>query len=113
MNKSEYEKDTLYIPSGLKVKPEIFDGFGREELYKAIITTIIAVVIDLVFYLITKNVAVSIVLVLSAIAGSFMAYTKDKTNMSVADQICNMVRFSRMQKFYPYKYLDEWGEMKK
>lgn len=109
MTDSEFEKDTLYIPSGLKVKPEIFDGFGKEELFKSVISILIAGAIDIVFYLTTKNVAVSIVFVLAAIAGSVMAFTKDKTNLSVADQISNMVRFSRMQKFYPYKYHDEWG----
>lgn len=104
----EFEKDTLYIPMGLKVKPEIFDGFGKEELFKAATITIIAGVLDIIFYLATKNVAVSIVTILASIAGSVMAFTKDKTNLSVADQIQNMVRFSRMQKQYPYKYLDEW-----
>jgi hypothetical protein len=106
-----FEKDTLYIPLGLKVKPEIFDGFGKEELFKSAITTIISGVFDIVFYLMTKNVAVSIVMILTAIAGSVMAFTKDKTNLSVADQICNMVRFSKMQKQYQYKYLDEWRVM--
>ncbi len=109
MNETDFDKDTLYIPIGLKVKPEIFNGFGKEELFKSAITTIIAGAADLVFYLVSKNVAVSVVIMLSAIAGSVMAFTKDQTNLSVADQICNMVRFSRMQKQYPYKYLDEWG----
>lgn len=109
MTNSDFEKDTLYIPSGLKVKPEIFDGFGKEELFKSVGSILIAGAVDIVFYLITKNVAVTIVFVLAAIAGSVMAFTKDKTNLSVADQISNMFRFSRMQKFYPYKYLDEWG----
>ena len=104
----EQEKDTLYIPLGLKVQPEIFDGFGKEELYKSAVTTIIAGVLDVVFYLVSKNVAVSVVMILASIAGSVMAFTKDRTNLSVADQICNMVRFSKMQKQYPYKYLDEW-----
>ena len=107
----DFEKDTLYIPLGLKVKPEIFDGFGKEELLKSINTTLIAGVVDLVFYLLTKNITVSIVIILATIAGSVMAFTKDKTNLSVADQIRNMVRFSRMQKQYPYKYLDEWRVM--
>ncbi len=106
----EQEKDTLYIPLGLKLNPEIFDGFVKEELFKSAITTIVAGLLDIVFYLVTKNIAVSIVMILASIAGSVMAFTKDKTNLSVADQICNMVRFSKMQKQYSYKYLDEWIE---
>jgi len=107
----DFDKDTLYIPLGLKVKPEIFDGFGKEELFKSAMTTIIAGVLDAGFFMVTKNVAVSVVMILAAIAGSVMAFTKDRTNLSVADQIQNMVRFSRMQKQYPYKYLDEWRVM--
>lgn len=109
MNEMDFKKDTLYIPLGLKVKPEIFDGFGKEELFKSVISILFASTVDIVFYLITKNVSMSIVFVLAAVAGSVMAFTKDKTNLSVADQISNMVRFSRMQKFYSYKYHDEWG----
>jgi len=106
----EQEKNTLYIPLGLKLNPEIFDGFGKEELFKSAITTVIAVIADIFFYLLTKNVAVAVVIVLASIAGSIMAFTKDRTNLSVADQICNMIRFSKMQKTYPYKYLEEWNE---
>ncbi|MCX7748231.1 MAG: hypothetical protein N2645_15295 [Clostridia bacterium] len=102
------EKDTLYIPLGLKVKPEIFDGFGKEELFKSAVTTVTAGIADIIFYLLSQNVAVTIVIILASIAGSVMVFTKDKTNLSAADQICNMIRFSKMQKRYPYKYLDEW-----
>ena len=107
------DKETLYIPLGLKPNPEIFDGFGKEELFKSAITSIIVGAIDIVFYLLTKNVAVCIVIILSAIAGSVMAFTKDKTNLSVADQIWNMIRYSKMQKKYTYKYLDEWEVSRK
>jgi len=43
-----------------------------------------------------------------AIAGSVMMLTKDHTNISVVDQVGFMVRFARSQKYYPYKYQDEW-----
>lgn len=42
----DQEKNMLYIPLGLKMKPEIFDGFGKEELFKAVLTTFIAGAID-------------------------------------------------------------------
>lgn len=38
-----------------------------------------------------------------------MMLTKDKTNVSVVDQIKFMVRFHKSQKVYRYKYLDEWN----
>ena len=102
------EKETLYIPLGLKTKTEIFDGFGKEELFKAIISTLIAAAIDVVIYLIFRNVVVTIVFILSAMAGSVMMLTRDMSNLSVVDQIKFMIRFAKSQKKYKYKYLDEW-----
>ena len=102
------EKHTLYIPQGLKTQVEIFDGFGKEELFKTIIITLIAALVDGVIYLITKNIAIAVVFILTAIAGSVMMLTKDKTNISVVDQIGFMIKFFRSQKKYKYKYLDEW-----
>ncbi|WP_430885119.1 hypothetical protein [Fusibacter sp. JL216-2] len=104
----ERKKNPLYIPQGLKTRVEIFDGFGKEELFKTIIVTIVVGILDILYYLIFKNTVVSIVTILVAIAGSVMMLTKDHTNISVVDQVGFMVRFARSQKFYPYKYQDEW-----
>lgn len=104
----ESYKQSLYIPQGLKVRVEIFDGFGKEELFKTILVTIVAGVIDALLYLIFKNVVMSVVMILVAIAGSVMMLTKDKTNISVVNQIGFMIRFARSQKIYKYKYLEEW-----
>jgi hypothetical protein len=104
----ERKKNPLYIPQGLKTRVEIFDGFGKEELLKTIMVTIVVGILDIMYYLIFKNTVVSIVTILVAIAGSVMMLTKDHTNISVVDQVGFMVRFARSQKYYPYKYQDEW-----
>lgn len=104
----ERKKNPLYIPQGLKTRVEIFEGFGKEELFKTIMVTIIVGILDIMYYLIFKNTVVSIVTILVAIAGSVMMLTKDHTNISVVDQVGFMVRFARSQKYYPYKYQDEW-----
>lgn len=104
----ERKKNPLYIPQGLKTRVEIFDGFGKDELFKTIIVTIVVGMLDILYYLIFKNTVVSIVAILVAIAGSVMMLTKDRSNISVVDQVGFMIRFARSQKFYPYKYQDEW-----
>lgn len=55
------EKQTLYIPLGLKTRTEIFDGFVKEEIFKSIILTLIAGAIDTIIYMLTKNTALSVV----------------------------------------------------
>ena len=104
----ERKKNPLYIPQGLKTRVEIFDGFGKEELFKTIIVTIVVGILDIMYYLIFKNTVVSIVTILVAIAGSVMMLTKDRSNISVVDRVGFMIRFARSQKYYPYKYQDEW-----
>ncbi len=102
------DRDTLYIPLGLKEKNELWDGFGKDEAIKALIFIAIAGAIDIFIYMIKRNIVFSVIFILIAIGGSLMMLTKDITNLSVVDQVENMIRFSKSQKYYPYKYLDEW-----
>ncbi len=104
----ERKKNPLYIPQGLKTRVEIFDGYGKEELFKTILVTFVVGILDILYFLIFRNTVVSIVTIMVAIAGSVMMLTKDHTNVSVVDQVGFMIRFARSQKVYPYKYQDEW-----
>ena len=60
-------------------------------------------------WLIFRNVAATVVTILTGIFGSVMMCTKDQNNLSVADQIVNIIRFSRSQQIYPYRAMREWG----
>ena len=104
----ENKKNALYIPQGLKTRPEIFDGYGKEELFKTIIVTIVAGLIDVIIYVVTQNIVVSVIFMLVMVAGSVMMLTKDTTNISVVDQVAFMIKFARSQKKYPYRYLEEY-----
>ncbi|GKX31383.1 hypothetical protein SH1V18_38630 [Vallitalea longa] len=99
---------SLYIPLGLKTRTELFEGFGKSELVKSIIVTLIAGGIDTIIYMITNNTTFTVVFILCSISGAVMMFTKDITNISAYDQIRFMIRFARSQKVYNYKYLDEW-----
>jgi hypothetical protein len=74
------EKEILYMPQGLKTRVEIINGFGKEELFKTIVVTMIAGMIDIVIYLLLKNTVISVVFMLVSIAVSIMMLRKDKTN---------------------------------
>lgn len=100
----------LYIPQGLKIEREIFEGFGKKEMIRALIICVISVIIDALIYFITKNTMIFIVIILSSIAASIMVTQKDRSNISVFDQVKFMIKFHKSQKYYKYKYLPEWGE---
>ena len=60
-------------------------------------------------WLFTGNVTTTVILALAGIFGSVMMTAKDQSNLSVVDQVQNLIRFLRGQKIYPYRYGDEWG----
>lgn len=102
------ESISLYIPTGVKTENEFFNGFGKRELLQSIAGSLCCGGLSMVIWLLSQNVAFTVVAVLAGIFGSVMMTTRDQNNQSVVDQIGNMVRFSRNQQIYPYRSLDEW-----
>lgn len=107
---TEQEGWALYIPSGVKKDNELFNGFGKRELMQSVIGSLFGGALAAVIWLFSRNVAFTVVMVLTAIFGSVMMCTKDQNNQSVVDQIGNMIRFAKSQQIYPYRALSEWGE---
>jgi len=101
--------EVLYIPSGLKTRTELVEGYGRDEVMATIMVTLLGGVVAFFIYLFTKSTATCIVFMLIIMAGSVMLLTKDSVmNLSVADHIKNMVGFWLKQKVFKYRYIDEW-----
>ena len=104
----------LYIPLGVKPEAELFTGFGKKQLFQSIVGSLVMGGIAALAWLFTGNVTTttlsgSVILALAGIFGSVMMTTKDQSNLSVVDQVQNLIRFLRGQKIYPYRYGDEWG----
>lgn len=100
----------LYIPMGVKPDNELFSGFGKKETGQALVGSLFGGVLALIIWLISQNVALTVVAVLTGIFGSVMMCVKDQYNLSVVDQIGNLFRFLREQQTYPYRYMNEWPE---
>ena len=92
----------LYIPLGVKPEAELFTGFGKKQLFQALIGSLVMGGVAALVWLFTANVTTTVVLALAGIFGSVMMTT-------VVDQVQNLARFLRGQKIYPYRYGDEWG----
>lgn len=102
------ERGSLYIPMGVKTEAEYFPGFGKRQLFQAAIGSIFFGLVAFLVWLLSRSVSGTVVTVLTGIAGSVMMTAKDQSNLSVLDQVRNMLRFARSQKFYPYRYGEEW-----
>ncbi len=94
----------LYIPQGLKLRTEIFNGFAKEELIKTIIVTLVAGAIDALLFLFIQNTVVAIVFMLIAVSGTVLMLTKDNSNISVVDQVGFLIKYRFRQKKYRYVY---------
>ena len=103
------ERNTLYIPINIKTNMEFFEGFGMKELMKTATAVLIAGSVALVLYLMGAISLVTLIVInLSSAGGGVIFTVKDRSNLSVYDQIVLMIRFSRANKKYPYIYMDEW-----
>lgn len=98
----------FYIPVGVKSENEIFTGFGKKELRNSAIGSLIGGLVSFVVWSFKKDVATTVVIILVGIFGSVMMTVRDQSNQSVVDQVSNLINFSRSQKIYPYRYIDEW-----
>lgn len=103
------EEIYLYIPTGVKTENELFEGFGKTELLQSIIGSLFGGAVAALLWIVCRNVALTVVAVLTGIFGSVMMCTKDQSNQSVVDQVRNLFWFWHSQQIYPYRMLDEWG----
>ncbi len=101
-------EDKLYIPLGVKPEAEFFKGFGKKQMIQAAVGSLCCGAIALVLWAVTKSVTATMISALAGVAGSVMMTAKDQSNLSVVDQIGNMIRFGKGQKKYPYRYGKEW-----
>ena len=103
----------LYIPLGVKPEAELFTGFGKKQLFQALIGSLVMGGVAALVWLFTANVTTTVVLALAGIFGSVMMTTKDQSNLSVVDQVQNLARFLRGQKIVEdAKYIGHKGQGK-
>jgi len=100
----------LYIPSNVKTRSEIFEGYGKNEIMQTLLATIVIVIVAFLICAFNKSVSFVVVFILVGIAGSIMCVTKDKYNQSIVDHVKNIIAFSSKQQDYEYKYINEWGD---
>ena len=106
------ENKKLYIPFDLKIKNELWDGFGKEQVPELLI----GVAISLVLGLITGFMLHIIIGIVVFAVGTFVTVAfinkQRLINLSLIDQIKIIVRHIREQQKFDYKYKDDFfGDM--
>lgn len=106
----EYEAQTLYIPMGVKTETELFPGFGKKQLFQAMVGSLGIGGVAVLLWVLGGSISLTIVTFLVGVSASVMMTTKDRMNVSVLDQLNYMVRFAKGQKVYPYRAMNEWPD---
>lgn len=103
--------ERLYIPYGLIIEKQWWDGCGPKQKPQLIISGLIslglAVFISLLIHIII-GLAVGIFGIFATVA---LITKQDKTNLSIIDYIRLMIRKNKEQQNFLYKYKDDYGIM--
>ena len=79
---------------GVKPEAEFIRGFGKKQLLQAAVGSLFGGVLACILWFITRNVTSVMITALTVIA----MRTKDQSNLSVVDQIQNMIRFGKAKR---------------
>lgn len=102
------EKITLFIPQGMKAEREYYQGFGRRELVQAGYGGIGLLAAAILVYAASGRIAYVMILILFGATGILGLVTRSQvTNLSVVDQIRQMVKYARDQQRYRYRQMEE------
>ena len=109
MEDNKEDVKPLYMPAGLKMRKEYFQGFGKTELIPTIISALMLCAADAVIYILgVKNVSLLFFIpVLGVTAVAFM-HIKGELNLSPVDIIKLELQYRKSQKEYPYVAKNEW-----
>ena len=69
---------SLYIPTGVKAQNELFNGFGRREILQSVVGSLLGGAVAALLWLVSGNVALTVVAALTGIFGSVMMCTRDQ-----------------------------------
>ncbi|MCL2086182.1 MAG: hypothetical protein FWH05_01130 [Oscillospiraceae bacterium] len=97
-------QEKLYIPYGLKTDNEIFPGFGSKQLKQSAVGTLSSAMFGGLIYGITGALALLILFIIAGLFGSVMFTIRDQYNISVVDQIGNLIKFNKSQQKFKYVY---------
>ncbi len=102
----EDKNNNLYIPANIRTRLEFFKGYGVKELVTTMIVVAFSLPIVFALYKL-KGTLIAIIFLIFIISASVISLTKDDNNLCIVEQIKFMIRNSKMQKKYDYKYYDK------
>lgn len=109
MNEKTDEIKPLYMPAGLKMRKEYFQGFGKEELIPAVISAIVFCMMDAFLFMFgIRDVSILFFFPVLGVTAVVFMHIKGELNLSPIDIVRQELQFGKGQKIYPYVAKNEW-----
>lgn len=103
--------ERLYIPYGLIIEKQWWDGCGTKQKPQLIIGGLISLGLT-IFLSLLIHIIIGLGVGIFGILATVALITKqDKTNLSIIDYIGLMIRKNKEQQNFFYKYKDDYGIM--
>lgn len=106
---TENIRNELYMPTGLKMKKELFPGFTRDDLIPTIISGIVFIILDCILWMFgMQNIGILFFVPVVGVTTVMFMMIKGELNLSPVDFIRMEFKFAREQRYYPYIAKNEW-----
>lgn len=101
----EESKRSCYFPVDIKTEKEYMQGVGNKELRQWLKTSAVFSAAALIIFLTTWSAFIAGCFLGVGIGGSFLLLQRaGTTNLSMVDEIRNVIRFAKMPKTLHYRY---------
>lgn len=107
MEDEEFKK-RVYIPNNLKLRLEIFNGYGKKELLITIISLIITSIFCYMLQKFFNNTNLSLIIGFTIMSIIIMGILKDKYNMCFFTYFKRLISYIFSQKEYSKKNIKRW-----
>lgn len=97
-------KKDLYIPLNVPDNDDVIRGFGKREICIIAASFLAAFICIAAVYAKTQNMVYAIFTGIGMVAITVMIVRKDIYNENTIDKLKHIVRFSKTQKRYEYRY---------
>lgn len=102
----ENSRNELYIPVNVPDRQDLIQGFGMKEIAVTAVSALVGLLIIILTYQITGNMAEAILAGASPVVVVMLAVWRDQFDESVIDKLKNILAYYQSQKRYGYFYMD-------
>ncbi|WP_124099914.1 hypothetical protein [Ruminococcus sp. Marseille-P6503] len=105
-------ENKCYFPVDVSIEKEYTPGLGKKEMRGTVKGSFAVLVLSIIFYMSFSNLLSSMIMfTVGSIGCGMFCIRNHETNISIVDEIKNLVSYIKAQKVFLFQYSDEWREL--